>query len=128
MDRQDFRMDLQRAGHDTVVLRAAGEIDLCSSFSFREQLSRTIDGDATRLVLDLSSVRFIDSSGLSVLVTTARRLFLQSRELILVCPEPRIRRVLETSGLDRLVPVYAGMSDALGSAAGPGEPLPLLPS
>ena len=129
MERQDFRIDSLLAGDDTLVLRATGEIDLCSSFSFREQMIRAADGAASRLVLDLSSVRFIDSSGLSVMIATAKRLFLQGRELVLVCSENRIRRVLMTSGLDRLVPVHAAMSEALGglATAQGGPVLPALP-
>ena len=105
MKRQDFRIDVQREGEEGVVLRVAGEIDLCSSFSFREQLSRAVDGGAARVVLDLSDVSLIDSAGLSVLTGVAGRLFLEEREFAVICPEGRLRRVLAISGLDHLVPV-----------------------
>jgi anti-anti-sigma factor len=125
MERQDFHIECVRPCEDTVVLRAAGEIDLSGSVPFREQIGREVDGPDARIVLDMTPVSFIDSSGLSVLVVTARRLFLQGRELVIVCPDERIRRVLSTAGLDRLVAVHARLGDALaGSAAGRARPAP----
>ena len=122
--RQDFRIDVLREGADAVVLRVSGEIDLCSSFSFREQFSRVVDGGAARVLLDLSGVSLIDSAGLSVLAGIARRLFLEARELAVICPEGRLRRVLASAGLDRLVPVLAADADALDRPASPSAASP----
>ena len=124
MERQDFRIDLLREGKDLAVLRVAGEIDLCSGFSFREQLSRAVDGGAARVLLDLSEVSLIDSAGLSVLAGIARRLFLEAREFAVICPEGRLRRVLASAGLDRLVPVLAADADALDRPASPSAMSP----
>jgi anti-sigma B factor antagonist len=124
MEQQDFRIDVVRADEDATVLRVAGEIDLCSSFSFREQLSRAAEGDAAQVVLDLSDVRLIDSTGLSVLAGIARRLFLEARELVLICPESRLRRVLSTTGLDRLVPVVEAQQDLMQRRTSPSAASP----
>ena len=123
MERQDFRIDVVSEGEDLAVLRVIGEIDLCSSFSFREQFSRAVDGGAAQVVLDLSDVSFIDSAGLSVLVANARRLFLEAREFAVVCPEGRLRRVLASSGLDRLAPVLSAREDLVGRPADPSASL-----
>ena len=125
MERQDFRIDVVRSDGDVAVLRVAGEIDLCSSFSFREQLSRAAEGGAAQVVLDLSEVGLIDSTGLSVIAGIARRLFLEARELVLICPESRLRRVLATTGLDRLVPVLEAR-EGLDRPADPGHAPSLL--
>ncbi len=119
MQRRDFRIDVLREDEDVAVLRIAGEIDLCSSFSFREQISRTVEGGAAKVVLDLSEVVLIDSAGLSVLASIARHLFLEARELVVVCRESRLRRVLASAGLDRLVPVLTADADLLGGPASP---------
>ncbi len=124
MERQDFRIAVVHADEDVAVLRVAGEIDLCSSFSFREQLSRAAEGGAAQVVLDLSEVRLIDSTGLSVLAGIARRLFLEARELALICPEGRLRRVLATTGLDRLVPVVEAQEDLIDRPASPSAASP----
>ena len=124
MERQDFRIDIVSEGEDLALLRVAGEIDLCSSFSFREQLSRAVDGGAARVVLDLRGVSLIDSAGLSVLAATARRLFLEAREFAVICPEGRLRRVLATARLDRLVSVVPAREDLLGGLGDPSAASP----
>ena len=120
MERQDFRIDVLREGEDVVVLRVAGEIDLCSSFSFREQLSRAVEGGAPQVVLDLSEAGLIDSAGLSVLAGVARRLFLEARDFVVICPENRLRRVLALTRLDRLVPILGRTG---GRRRPPGNPI-----
>jgi anti-sigma B factor antagonist len=51
--------------------------------------------------IDLSRVKFIDSTGLSALVA-ARRVLVPARSLVLICPEGPALRVIRIAGLDRV--------------------------
>ena len=112
MSRPTFRID-RRQQADLVVVAVTGQIDLCSSFSFREQLGRVVESAADRVVIDLSDVALIDSAGLSVLAGVARRFVLEQRELAIVCSDRRLRRVLGTTGLDRMIPVLHTVAEVV---------------
>ena len=70
--RQDGRLTVQveQAG-DALMLRASGELSHSTAERFEAELRQAIDADASIVVLDLSSVGFIDSTGLRVLISAA---------------------------------------------------------
>ena len=68
-----FRCTVARDG-DAATVVAEGEIDLASSPDLRSELQALLDGGVRTLVLDLSGVTFIDSSGLGVLVGVLKRI------------------------------------------------------
>ena len=112
----DFRIRRLRLDDGGLVVEVAGELDVCSSHTLREKLTATPVLDASRLVVDLSRLRFIDSTGIGVLAMAARRLALEAG-LTIVCPEGRVCRALTLAGLDRVVPLYSTRSEALCSEA-----------
>lgn len=91
-------------GDGAWVLAVAGEIDVATSPELRRELHQLADRDASQIVLDLSEVTFIDSSGLGVLVGTLKRLREESRGDVLVLEglqEP-VRKVFDITGLTDL--------------------------
>jgi anti-sigma B factor antagonist len=77
-----------------------------------EHLTRTIDAGNTALVLDLSGVEFIDSTGLSVLLTALRRLSQSDGSLALVCANPTVLRLFHVTSLDNTFAIFAGRDAA----------------
>ena len=71
---------------DTSVIAPEGELDVAQMADFRAALADAADGKAPRLVVDLSNVSFIDSSGLGALVETHNRLRRDKRQLAVVAP------------------------------------------
>jgi anti-anti-sigma factor len=84
-------------GKRTIVL--SGEIDLASAPAVWDALEPALE-DAACVVVDLSSVRFIDSTGLSVLVRAHRRLANNGGTLVVRSPSEMASRVLRITGLD----------------------------
>ena len=111
--RGGFRISRVRLGGG-VVVEVAGELDVCSSHTLREKLSAAADSGASPLVVDLTELRFIDSTGLGVLVMLWRRLEPEAG-LAIICPEGRVCRTLALAGLDRMIPVFSTRSEALCS-------------
>lgn len=81
------------------MLAVSGELDLAAASSFEAELNRVLATDAERIVLDLASLEFIDSTGLSVLVRAQQRARESGRELGLVNPGPQVERLLHLTGL-----------------------------
>lgn len=84
------------------TVRLRGELDLASAGQLREVLS-AIGPEPPRLVLDLSRLTFLDSSGLNLLIRTHLRYRDEGRELVLVGANGMVDTVLGLTGLDRFV-------------------------
>lgn len=96
-----------------VILAIIGEIDFHSSSQLRDDIADAIGvEDDERLLLDLSGVTFIDSTALSVMVSTHKRLRRHGHALRVVAA-PSVRRVLGITGLDRVFEVHDTRDDAL---------------
>ena len=84
---------------DRVTVRVAGEVDLDTA----SQLAARLDACHGRVVVDLASVAFIDSSGLGTLVRARNRLTSEGGFLFVQEPSESVRRVFELTGLTELL-------------------------
>jgi anti-sigma B factor antagonist len=105
---------------DLVLVTLGGELDIYTVPTFRQDLDR-YDPAEVQLVIDLSDVTLLDSSGLGALVSLLNRARGGSGRLGLVCPHRHLRRVFEITGLRRAF-VFGDDVDAVRSAlaADPG--------
>ena len=88
-----------------LVLRLQGELDMASAPKLRRLLDTALDGRPAELVLDLRELTFIDSSGIRVLSSSARRAEAAGCTLALRSPARSVLKVLRLTGLDRLTMV-----------------------
>lgn len=102
--------------HDrTVVVAVGGEIDLGTAGQLRDHLTESIRDGAHDVVLDLSAVTFMDSTGLQVLIATQRRLDPLGGTLRLVGLRSGVAKVLKVTGLDESFPAYETVDQALAA-------------
>jgi anti-sigma B factor antagonist len=97
-----------------VIVSLAGELDLYNAHEVREALLECCAEGPDRLVVDLSSVKFIDSTALGVLIE-ARTRMTNRRGFLLAAPGLETRRALEISGLDRHFAVHDSLDAALAA-------------
>jgi len=98
------------------LLRVEGVIKLGESASFfAETLRRVLEEERGHVVIDLSRIDMIDSTGIGELVGYLGRFRDVRRELILINPSDRIRKLLEVAHLAELFPTYETVDDALES-------------
>jgi anti-sigma B factor antagonist len=76
-----------------------GELDMSTAPQLRDELLRLAGDEASTVTVDLSGLAFVDSTGLSVLITALKRLRQQGGDMALRSPTPGTRRVLEITGL-----------------------------
>ncbi len=97
----DLRLDLaEQSGW--AVLSVGGEVDVATAPRLRERLLTLVNDRSYRIVVDLTAVDFIDSTGLGVLIGALKRVRTHEGDLRLVCSEPRILKVFEITGLDQV--------------------------
>ena len=101
----DGSVGLADHGCDLAVLLAGGEIDYAASPQLGERMADHIDAGIRRLVLDMSTVTFIDSTAIGVLVAAALRLRELGGFLAIVCgaENTRVHRIFEIAGIDGLI-------------------------
>ncbi len=109
----DYHVSMLRPADGLIVVQASGEIDVTGSYAFREQLLALVDEEPARVVVDLSSVVYVDTYALSALVDLANRCKLEDCQLALVCSEGTMRSALAKTGLDQLVATHATLDEAL---------------
>jgi anti-sigma B factor antagonist len=98
----------------TVIVSLTGELDLYNSHAVRDELFGVADRDPERVVVDLSAVTFIDSTGLGVLIEARTRLT-NRRAFLLAAPGLETRRALEISGLNRHFSIHETLDEALAA-------------
>lgn len=82
---------------------ASGELDLANAPRLEREVEGVL-GRAEEVVVDLSAVTFLDSSGLKVLIVLSARAQQEGWKLGLVAPEGHARSIFEISGVERHLP------------------------
>lgn len=110
-----------KAEQEVLLARIKGEMDLASADKIRAEVDECLkEGELRHLVLDLSGVTFIDSSGIGVILGRYRKLAEGGGKLAILKPQPQVRRVLDIAGLSRLTPYYRNEKEALNELQGKG--------
>ncbi len=96
------------------VLSVRGEVDLGTAPLLREALRPALEHGSGPLVIDLCEVRFMDSTGVHVLVDAHRRLGPRRRRLAIACPENgQVHTLLALVGLLDTLTVHRSRESAL---------------
>lgn len=100
------------AGHSYTVVALAGECDVYTYDQLRGALEAEVAGEAGLLVVDLSGLGFMDSTGVQVLLDIRAMMSERGGRLVLVSPQATVARVLNLVGADQLIPVYDTFEEA----------------
>jgi anti-sigma B factor antagonist len=95
------------------IIRISGEIHVSTAPQFAERLAAAIDGGRTAVVLDMVSVDFIDSTGLSVLLNGLRLVTQLQGRLALVCTNPTVLRLFQITSLDDTFDIFDDRAKAI---------------
>lgn len=103
----------ERSG--ALIARLVGEFDVGAADRFRTEIDTLLDADKrlSCLILDLSEVTFIDSSGIGAILGRYRKMTARGGVIRAVGLKPTVRRVFEFSGMTGLIPAYADVKQAL---------------
>jgi anti-sigma B factor antagonist len=100
---------------EAAIVAPHGDVDLTTSEVLRVTVVRVIDDGATALVLDLSDVAFMDSTGLGVLVLVHRRL---GERFVVAAVQPAVLRLLEITKFTSFLRVSDSLATALADLRG----------
>lgn len=105
-----------KIGPDNVqLITLNGKMNAITVAELKTQLKKNIEEDATRIVIDLEGVDFIDSSGLSSLISALKGCREKGGYLRLVHIQKQVRHVFELTMLDRVFEMYPSVEAALAT-------------
>ena len=111
-------------GDGLVIVTLGGELDIVPTPAVRERLLSLLRPGVSRLVIDMSALRYADASGLAVLVSTQRRAVLLGGALRLAALQPAVARVLAATGLSRHLDTYPTVQAAIAGRRLAGRAAP----
>jgi anti-sigma B factor antagonist len=103
-----------------VVLAAGGELDYHASPTLRERIATHISAGKRRVVLDISTVTFIDSTAIGVLIASAVKLQdMDHGSLAVVCASDnrKVLRIFDIAGVASLIALHPSREEALSALA-----------
>jgi anti-sigma B factor antagonist len=92
--------------HDVSIVDLNGEIDVYTSPKVKDTIGELIDQGHYALVINLENVRYIDSTGLGVLIGGLKRVREHSGTVHLVCTNPQIKKIFDITGLAKIFGIY----------------------
>ena len=113
----DFGLVDETVDESTHVVTLRGEIDAHTAPRLGSRLFGLAEDGARAVVVDLSHVTFMDSTGIGVLLNALRHLSLRRCRMVLVCPTERVMRPFEITGLVGHLTIFDSREKALGCFA-----------
>ena len=98
------------------VLALEGEIDLNESPTVREKINPLISAQLPRIIVDMSGVSYIDSSGLALFIESMQRIQGYGGKFALCGLRPTVRTIFEIARLDQIFQIYPDVAAAQAAA------------
>jgi anti-sigma B factor antagonist len=113
-------MEMKRSQHGAVaVLEINGKVRVGESAQqFAAELQRVLSETSGPVLLDVSGIDYIDSTGIGELVGHMQRLSHEGRQMGLLQPHKRLKSLLELTGLDQYFTVFSDLSEGLKALQG----------
>jgi anti-sigma B factor antagonist len=105
---------------NTVVAQISGEIDLSNVGTIRDALTEGVPNHALALVLDLSPIEYLDSSGIQLIYRLREDLRVRGQDLTLVIPpDSAANAALRLAGVEHHIQTVQTLDEALASLPAP---------
>jgi anti-sigma B factor antagonist len=98
---------------NALILALSGKLDATTAKTFEEKILGVINSGEQRLVLDLSQLEYISSSGLRVLLLAAKQLQRTHGKIVLYALQDHIRQVFDLAGFSSILPIYGSRDEAI---------------
>lgn len=126
-----MRIQVRSADGGYQVCAVSGELDAYTAPDFRDALEAQLEQGHATIVVDMGGLSYLDSTGLGILVGTAKRCRQAGGDLAVVCNRDNLLKIFNISGTQEILNVVPSLQDALerlaqlretrGCCDGPGK-------
>lgn len=109
----NLRVETRKPRENVAVIALTGEVDVYTSPRVKQEVVDCLNAGCTRLIIDLTGVEYLDSTGLGVLIGALKRARERDGDLKLICDNVRILRIFEITGLTKIFDIVRSESEAL---------------
>lgn len=95
-----------------LLVKIIGEVDVYTSIDLKKELSKLIDADKNKLIIDLLKVNYMDSSGLGVLVALLKQIKKKGGTLKLVNLPVSVKKIFDLTRLTKFFDIYETLEEA----------------
>ena len=111
----DIKIDTRSLEGKAQVVEIQGEIDVYTSPKVKEIITELIEKESFNLIINLEGVRYIDSTGLGVLIGALKKVREKEGCINLVCNNPQIKKIFNITGLVKIFGIFKNEEEALKS-------------
>ena len=104
---------VESGGEPYTLVELVGEADVTNSDALREVLDAEVAKQPRTLIIDLSGLRFMDSSALHVILRANRAMDREGGVVALASPRDPVAKMLRLTAADQLIPVFPSVSEAI---------------
>ncbi len=108
-----MQVSVDRRQGQAAVITPEGRLDLASASEFKQILTDAVEAGDRILVVDLSNVPFVDSSGLGALISGMKATRIAGGDLRIAKVGDQARLILELTALDKVMKIYPTVEEAL---------------
>src|SRR4030095_2958424 len=98
---------------DAVILALSGKLDATTAKTFEDKILGVINSGTQRLVVDLSQLDYVSSSGLRVFIIAAQRLQTVGGKIVLCSMKDHVRQVFDLAGFSSMLSIYGSRDEAI---------------
>jgi anti-sigma B factor antagonist len=113
-------LSVSTRGDGIPVVGVSGEVDVYAAPELRERLTEVL-ADGRSVVVDLTEVGFLDSTGLGALVSARASATERGGSLPLVCTHERILKLFTITGLDGVFEIHGTVDEAVAALTGSAD-------
>jgi anti-sigma B factor antagonist len=116
----DIKVNTRVLNEKAQAVEVQGEIDVYTSPRVKETINELIEKGHYQLVINLEGVRYIDSTGLGVLIGALKKVREHNGRILLVCTNPQIKKIFNITGLVKIFEIFKDEDEALQILANAG--------
>ncbi|MBI2264755.1 MAG: STAS domain-containing protein [Armatimonadetes bacterium] len=109
----DIKVSSRPLGEQIHTVAVTGEIDVYTSPKLKEHITELIEKGHYNLVINLEGVRYIDSTGLGVLIGALKKVRDHNGSINLICTNPQIKKIFNITGLVKIFGIFKAEEEAV---------------
>jgi anti-sigma B factor antagonist len=105
-------LQTEQMNDGTMKINLLGRLDIVGTNAIDLRFTSLTATRKANVIVDLSGVDFLSSMGVRLLLSNAKALASRGGKMVICTPDPMVRKVLETTGTDAIIPLYDDVDSA----------------